>query len=287
MGNALGFHVLSSSCCVRSSRTQWLQEYLSPRQPLGTSLMAVFRGASGLDRRAGVKYVFFDFDQTLSRVHIFKQLAGWEKSSRQPFARTERGQMYRVGELDTKCTWRYDEATGCIVQDDVSAAASTWTCAALGGKARVEELRQLLRELQGSGAKLAVITKGYVGVVQYVLRAEDLLGCFMMIFGMVGNSYSPLSEYDLVERDPMFGEGTKANQLTSSKAHLISTLMSQDGVRFREAILVEDDIHEIESVKNVCRSVFVSQRTGIGSQEFREIREIAFAASAPEGPESQ
>merc|ERR1719305_1822470 len=38
-----------------------------------------------------LRRIFFDFDQTISRCHVFKLLAGWEKSSvPAPFALTDR-----------------------------------------------------------------------------------------------------------------------------------------------------------------------------------------------------
>ncbi|CAK0871133.1 unnamed protein product, partial [Prorocentrum cordatum] len=59
-------------------------------------------GASG-----AVRLIVFDFDQTLSVVHVFKSLAGWgdkqaEKTMQvpRPFASTERGQVRRIREID-------------------------------------------------------------------------------------------------------------------------------------------------------------------------------------------
>ena len=62
-------------------------------------------------------------------------------------------------------------------------------------------------------------------------------------------------------------------------ANLISRLMSAEGLKDAEAVLVEDDPAEISSVKGVCRSVFVSERKGMMATELQELRAMAKAST--------
>merc|ERR1712070_351782 len=71
-------------------------------------------------KQPSLKRAFFDFDQTISRCHVFKQLAGWERSAvSPPFALTDRGQFCKIVSLNKegRC-WTYSE-----VKQDVVAAA--------------------------------------------------------------------------------------------------------------------------------------------------------------------
>lgn len=87
----------------------------------------------------GVRLVVFDFDQTLSVVHVFKSLAGWgdkEKGEKilpvpRPYASTERGQVRRIHELDV-----------------AASRLGNFASAAFGGPVRVEQLRQFLQRLK-------------------------------------------------------------------------------------------------------------------------------------------
>ena len=56
---------------------------------------------------------------------------------------------------------------------------------------------------------------------------------------------------------------------------LLESIMSRQGVNLSQAILVEDDINEINSVEGLCRSVFESHRTGMLPYEINTIREMA------------
>mmetsp|Transcript_20925 Transcript_20925/g.53218 ORF Transcript_20925/g.53218 Transcript_20925/m.53218 type:complete len:273 (+) Transcript_20925:52-870(+) len=221
---------------------------------------------------AGVRYYFFDFDQTISRCHVFKQLAGWEKHQfvPPPFAQSDRGQIHRIGQLQAD-RWVYDERVGRIA---ASPKGGTWTSAALGGPERVEDLRQFFRELRENGAILTIVTKGYVGAVRKTLHEEGLLQFFHHIYGNVGKEYG---EAALDRENPPVSEfeGTRENALTKSKAALIAGLLREARVKGEEAVLVEDDPREIESVERVCRSVFVQERRGMTLEHLVALRQMA------------
>merc|ERR1719199_2250397 len=63
------------------------------------------RGDITRGKQTSVKCVFSDFDQTISRCHVFKQLGGLERPMEknfvpQPFAKSERGQISKIGVLN-------------------------------------------------------------------------------------------------------------------------------------------------------------------------------------------
>merc|ERR1719491_2703332 len=165
---------------------------------------------------ARAKYVFFDFDQTISRCHVFKQLAGWE-GQRQcvppPFATTERGQITRIAELNQSVSasvgWRYDEQTHLVTKSAGAAGVESWSQAALGGSARVEQLRKLFSNLREKGATLIIITKGFIGAVRKILSDEQLLECFEAVYGNIGPAMYGFTDYDQTLQVPSPLEGSE------------------------------------------------------------------------------
>eukprot|EP00930_Biecheleria_cincta_P005711 TRINITY_DN106645_c0_g1_i1.p1 TRINITY_DN106645_c0_g1~~TRINITY_DN106645_c0_g1_i1.p1 ORF type:complete len:1091 (-),score=174.04 TRINITY_DN106645_c0_g1_i1:321-3593(-) len=237
-----------------------------------------------------VKHVFFDFDQTISRIHVFKQLAGWEPGVSAPRSQSERGQIHRLRMLNTDRgrKYRYSESTNSVTECIPGGVGSgSWTSAALGGVQRVQELRTFFSTLQASGVKMTIITKGNVGACQYLLEHDQLLQFFGNVFGMIGATYGE-SEFDKAHQEPSRYEGRAENELRDSKANLILNLMALEGLDGCEAVLVEDDSAEISSVAQVCRSVYVSERKGMNTWEMNKILELAgLAPSTPERSSNQ
>ncbi|CAL1128508.1 unnamed protein product, partial [Cladocopium goreaui] len=222
---------------------------------------------------SSVKHVYFDFDQTISRVHVFKQLAGWEPGVAGQHSLSERGQIHRLKLLNDSTQYQY-QPNGHVVPCPAGVkGAASWTAGALGGPDRVEELRVFFSDLKAAGAKLTIITKGNVGACRFLLQEEGLLGFFEKVFGMLGQFYGE-SEFDQENKQPSELEGTPDCQLPDMKVNLIQALMSQAGLSTNEAALVEDDAAEIASVKGVCRSVFVSERKGMTAGEMQELRSM-------------
>jgi hypothetical protein len=149
---------------------------------------------------------------------------------------------------------------------------------------RVESLRGFFLQLKDAGVKLTVITKGNVGAVRCLLAQEGLLDLFEKVFGMVGDATYGLSEYDQAHREPSEYEGTPDAQLLGAKADLIRSLMLSEGLTEAQALLVEDDHAEVESVQGVCQGFFVSARKGITDTEMASILQMAGAPSMPKHP---
>ena len=81
-----------------------------------------------------LKQVYFDFDQTISKIHVFKQLAGWESGVEAPHALSERGQIHRLKMLNQQ-QHLYQGGTGHVVRCAAGTPGASWTSCALGGLA--------------------------------------------------------------------------------------------------------------------------------------------------------
>merc|ERR1711871_53848 len=117
-----------------------------------------------------------------------------------------------------------------------SAGGELWTKAALGGTERVEALRTLFSDLRAHGVILSVITKGYVGAVKQLLKAEDLLDNFDAVIGNIGKAYATEAaggetEFDKIEREASPFEGNADCNLVVSKADFIKSLLKLDGLK--------------------------------------------------------
>ena len=83
--------------------------------------------------QGGLKHVYFDFDQTISTIHVFKQLAGWEPGVDAPHALYERGQIHRLKMLNADLQYTYQSSNGMVVPCGAEAKGWSWTACALGG----------------------------------------------------------------------------------------------------------------------------------------------------------
>jgi hypothetical protein len=209
-----------------------------------------------------VRLVVFDFDQTISVIHVFKLLAGWRRSGEKS-AQSEIGQIRLIDDLNGDPPF-------------VNDGGFAWH--ALGGKARVDSLGKLFTDLKSQEAELIICTKGLVGAVRKCLMATDLLAPFSEVYGRIGNDYRSESVYDLqaskrtatdVERKLL---GSRSNGDWDSKADLIERLKKDRGLADSEVVLVEDDADEIQRARGVCRTVFVRDAKGMTEANFAELR---------------
>ena len=239
--------------------------------------------AQGTERAQGrLMHVYFDFDQTLSKIHVLKQLAGLEPGVDAPHARSERGQIHRLKMLNAKVQYIYQSSNDMVVPCAAGAKGSSWTACALGGPERVGQLGSFLASLKASGVRLSIIAKGYVGACRYLLEQEGLLQHFEQVFGMLGQFYGE-SDLDRANLEPSSLEGSSDYELRESKASLIRSLMSRESLAVEEACLVEDDAQEIASVQGICRSVLVAERRGMTESEINELLSLAAAQETRQG----
>jgi magnesium-transporting ATPase (P-type) len=253
------------------------------RSVMSEGLLKAEPAAISTGKNPNVKHVFFDFDLTISVIHVFKQVAGWEPGVQPPHASCERGQIHRIMELNAAGKWSYMTQTGTVTVVPLGTAGGcSWTAAALGGSNRVQSLRLFFSKLKDRGVKLTIITKGNVGAVRCLLAQENLLDMFEEVFGMIGESGYPMNDYDHDHQEVSEYEGTLNAQLKGRKADLIKTLMFSKGLSGDEALLVEDDPAEVKSVQGLCKGFFISARKGMTDSEMASILQMAPAAFAGE-----
>eukprot|EP00930_Biecheleria_cincta_P046942 TRINITY_DN32467_c0_g1_i1.p1 TRINITY_DN32467_c0_g1~~TRINITY_DN32467_c0_g1_i1.p1 ORF type:complete len:301 (-),score=58.73 TRINITY_DN32467_c0_g1_i1:99-1001(-) len=224
--------------------------------------------------KKGVRLVVFDFDNTLSTVHVFKSLAGCnvdpltgkavEFFVPSPHALTEEGQMRRIAELSES----EFKAQGGFAQT------------VFGGSARVEDVRALLCGLREEGTELVVCTKGLVGPVSKILDSLELLSYFSQVYGNIGCKYGA-NPYDLETMAAEAAEetlklvGSDEQGDWTSKAELISKLMRSKGLSRDQCVLVEDDPKEIRRAARVCRTIHVTEAAGVTKEHASALLRMA------------
>jgi len=232
-----------------------------------------------------IKLVCFDFDQTISRCHVCMQLAGGGKQNqfvKPPFALSERGQIWKISELNAAGSFRWDDAPAVVTETAACTSekgaeaegGERWTTAALGGRRRVEELRLLFSDLRAQGATLVIITKGYTGAVRKLMAEEDLLDHFDMVYGNTGKAYGE-AEFDKLPHPSSPFEGSPESGGWSSKAEVVSDRMRASGLSGKQCVLVEDDPAEVLQVRSLCRSLLVKARKGMTAAHMARLRLLA------------
>jgi len=187
----------------------------------------------------------FDFDRTMSAVHIFKRLAGWQVDEElkeehgraivaEPFAMSERGQLRRLSEL-----------------------GEDWIVEAMGGRARIAELRRYLEYLAGQpGVHLIIVTRGFVGPVQLCLLQVGLLPLFEHVYGNSGDSYGTGTAYDQESHNLELTRKLKAlldykvDPPWGDKNEILERHARRLNIRRSRAFLVDDDEGEVSMCKS-------------------------------------
>lgn len=214
----------------------------------------------------------FDFDQTLSVVHVFKTLAGWAEKSPDrgalrippPYASTERGQVLKIEELNRIEPFHVDG----------------FARVAFGGQHRVEELRRFLAALAAI-AELVICTKGLVGAAQKCLSDLHLLDFFSKVYGNIGSAAYGETSYDRAAADAELRLeerillGTPTAGAWRGKAELIARMLSKRRLRKEQAVLVEDDPEEIRKAAHICRTHWVREAAGMTTADFAALRRMA------------
>jgi len=204
----------------------------------------------------------FDFDRTLSCCHVFAALSGGDGGLPvpPPYARTERGQLARLAELDALPEYR---------------TLGGFALAAFGGPERVAQLRALLDDLHAAGVECVICSKGFVGPLRRCLEQVGLLRHFTQVFGNTGGA-GP-TEYDAsVPPQALAGSarllGTPANTGWGSKPQLVAKCLRERGLQGRDAVFIDDTPSEVAGVQSVCATIQVHPPRGMGAREFELLR---------------
>jgi len=216
--------------------------------------------------RPKLQLVVFDFDQTLSACHLHHTLAGGEGGIKipPPFARSERGQLARLAELDD-CE-PYCETGGFAVS-------------AFGGGPRVAELRSLLDELREADVECCICSRGLVGPIRRSLDQIGLLDHFSEIFA--NSTATNVTEYDqrlpadaVSDEDLSYLAGEGYPRWGPSKGRLVKRLLRERGLRQDEAVFVDDTLSEIHTVQGTCFTIHVQASAGQANGEGMREREF-------------
>jgi len=213
--------------------------------------------------------IMFDFDLTITVIHVFKTLAGWEGSPDLAgrCSATELGQMRLIDELDGEDAYRKKGGFSKVV---------------LGGVERIERVRWCFSELRKLGCKLVVTTRGLVGPTRRVLRDAHLLEFFDEVYGRADEAYeSSCTDYDhaVKESQPTANElqllSKDVNRDWETKLDLLARLMADGHVGFDETFIVEDDAQEIQDCSSIARTLFVSEARGMTDDHLLKLTSAA------------
>lgn len=222
----------------------------------------------------GVRLLILDFDQTLSVVHVFKLLAGWDDGDQVgtvpgPHATTELGQMRRIRELDLSPEFEGGFASF-----------------AFGSEGRTVQLRKCLHMFREAGVELIVCSKGLVGAIKQCLKDVQMLELFSEIYGNIGcNAYGGTA-YDRStarlepsrEEDQLLGSAAAGSWSTKDK--LIMRLMRKRRLKRDQVVLVEDDYDEIRRARSVCQTFWVKEAEGLTLQNLVALQRLVLAPAA-------
>lgn len=203
----------------------------------------------------------FDFDCTLSTLHVFHALSSGDGLVPPPHARSEQGQLARIGELDESPEFSQYGGFASVV---------------FGGPERVAELQAFFQELRAAGVESIVLSRGLVGPIRKCLEQVGLLRYFTDVYANIGISYGE-TDYDKAlppmraARDAHY-LGAAGNAGWGSKGKMVMRCLQERGLSAEEAIFVDDTASEIANVRGACYVLHVQPARGMGAQDLAQIR---------------
>jgi hypothetical protein len=220
-----------------------------------------------------VQVMIFDFDNTLSVIHITNSISGiTTDSSTEPpkwpsykmggvHAVTQLGQVRRVRELDKLFG---DGSPGSFALE------------AFGGKDRVDKLKRFLEELEKAGVKCYIATHGFVGAVIRILRDLDLLKYFKEVRGRIDHERASKTLYDQNLGDARDDELTEINDpkgrgtTDADKMAIVQKVIQQEGIedQDKDAIAYVDDDYFLWTAK-ICHPMSGMVGLAVGLKMYR------------------
>lgn len=258
-----------------------------------------------MDMPIELKLILFDFDQTLTVVHVWKLLAGCEPEGQNgvevspPYSRTQLGQMARLNRFITPENPRGLHDFALLV---------------FGGTRRVEAMQQILSGLHERSIEIRICTRGFVGAVKMLLQAVDLLKYFPTVHGVVDVPYDDYLPYDIeimdrslsnrlavvanclgcscvssrpvrkgfIENEMLALRGRTRDGQWGLKRTLVNELLSERQWPRDAILLVDDDPMELDGAQ--CSTLLVSERSGLTREQWLQIGEMV--GVRPNGDES-
>lgn len=221
-----------------------------------------------------VRLVCFDFDCTMSVIHMFKQIAGWEKPNQldPPYAQSEKGQIAKIRELNRQ-QWavRKFPAPSLTIEPN----GSSFSSALLGGDQRVQNLQAMLEHMHRCEAEAVIITKGYVGAVQQVMHDVGLLQYFAAVYGLTGSTYGTTG-YDMEVQKFEFGVEGKPEQEYTSKSSVIRQIAQLRQLSPEEILFVDDDPAEVRGVAKArcAKTLHVADHRGMTTEDLQTVCDV-------------
>jgi hypothetical protein len=190
-----------------------------------------------------VEIAMFDFDQTLSTMHVFKALGGLGESWFGHAALSPEGQYSLLR--------RYPDKYNAL-----------W---AFGGEKRIAALRDFFEKLKKQEVKMMICTLGYPVVVKTLLEEADLLKYFgwtgvPSVVGMSNSAYADSwTSYDLQAQQEFEVRTAKDEVLRVPKVQLLDELLEIEEQRMHvdlplsAGVIVEDDPEAIMDAQSYWR----------------------------------
>lgn len=190
-----------------------------------------------------IEIAMFDFDQTLSTVHVFKTLGGLGVNWFGHAALSPEGQYSLLEKYPDKYN-------------------ALW---AFGGETRIAALRDLFEKLKKRGVKMMICTLGYPIVVKTLLEEADMLKYFgwtgvPSVVGMSNSAYADSwTSYDLQAQQELEVHTAKDEVLTLPKVQLLDELLEMEEQRMQvelplsAGVIVEDDPEAIMDAQSYWR----------------------------------
>lgn len=236
------------------------------------------KGGDGVKR--ALKLAVFDFDNTLTVFNVFASIAGSCTTTAMhvppPHARTELGQLLRIVELDENPNW----------------GSGAFAKAAFGSVERLAQLHALLKSLRDADVECIVCSRGMRAVVRRCLKQVGLLDSFTQVFGTRGSlqGLGPLESLGTFDRSlpAIPADMAEENHLHDhsyesvgkAKREVIQHSLERRGLKFDEAIFIDDNMNELMSVRHICLTMNVAQG-GLGQREIGMLQTMMDARGCP------
>lgn len=184
------------------------------------------------------------------------QVAQDENAEPQPVTEDESTQQTFMIFYDFDCTISfnhvYSHSQGRILDQFQQFYGAKQITQWFGGEDRITLLRTHFENLKNFGAELIIISFGYADVIQYCLSELKMDHFFSSIHGRTTPS---LKKHGF------------------RKAFLVKEMMEEKNCPTTNAVFLDDDHNNVDSVKNqnICRYVYVNGTTGITAEETSKV----------------
>lgn len=202
------------------------------------------------------KLIVFDFDETISITHVFKQLSsnGEGKS-----ATSELGQLRLLDELDS-------------AGNNSIGSFARWC---IGGEQRLEQLRRFLISMRDRGVCLVVCSFGLAATASKVLSQLSLLEFFSEVYGRGDNKYKrmPFDKKQTRGADPSERSflADVEHYKWNDKADVIRKLLGRLQLKRSEVIFVDNDIKMLRNTQGLCWTIWVKMNKGMTKEHLDEM----------------